>query len=64
MEDDTTRRTLHDIAARADHAGHVILESDELGFANSGEGRRWLQPLDPDKRLYKLNPEAAQQVAM
>jgi len=57
-------RALHEVAARADHVGHVILEDAEVRFAWSDESRRWLEPIDPGKRLFKLTPEAHQQLAM
>ena len=61
---ETSNAILHDIAARADHAGHVLLESAEIAFASSPEGKRWLEPVDVEKRLHKLTPEARQQIAL
>jgi len=60
---DDTRRMLHNIAGRADHAGQVVLDDSEAGFA-MGAGRQWLEPIDPVKRLYKLTYEARQKLAM
>ena len=60
---DTSRRMLHAIVLRADHAGHVLLEADEEAFAKSDKGRRWLEPIDAEKRLYKVTDEARQQLA-
>jgi len=31
-------------------------------FARSNEGAQWLEPIDPEKRLYKLTQEARQQL--
>jgi hypothetical protein len=55
---------LHRIAARADSAGHVILEEAEVAFAQSGPGGQWLEPIDAGKRLYKLTPIAQQRQAL
>ena len=62
MDNETNRRMLHAMVGRADHVGHVILEAHEVTFARSDEGARWLEPIDPEKRLYKLRQEARQQL--
>ena len=54
-------KLLHRIAARADHVGHVLLlYEDEIAFALSEEGERWILPIDPAKRLYRLTDDARQ----
>ena len=60
-DNETNRRMLHAMVGRADYVGHVILEAHEVTFARSDEGARWLEPIDPKKRLYKLTQEARQQ---
>jgi hypothetical protein len=62
--DAETQHILNDIASRADHVGHVLLEPAETDFAASAEGARWLEPIDVARRLYKLTPAARQQVAL
>ena len=65
MEPDAkTKRILNDIASRADHVGHVLLEPAEICFADSAEGARWLEPIDVARRLYKMTPAARQQKAL
>lgn len=61
-QDDATRRMLHDIVGRADHVGHVILEGEELAFARTREGAKWLEPIDPGRHLYKVAKAARQQL--
>jgi hypothetical protein len=63
MQDEVSHM-LHHIAARADSAGHVLLEGDEIGFASSEEGKRWLEEIDAGKRLYKLTREAQRRCAL
>jgi len=41
----------------------VLLEAREEAFARSDKGGRWLQPIDAEKRLYKVTEEARQQLA-
>jgi hypothetical protein len=61
---ETSKPILYDIAARANHAGHVLLEGAEIAFACSPEGKCWLERVDVEKRLYKLTPAARQQIAL
>jgi hypothetical protein len=49
---------LNALGLRADSVGHVILTQDEVRFARSSEGQRWLQPIDADMSLYKLTQQA------
>ena len=55
---DPVVQILQRIAARADHAGHVLLEADEIAFAATDAGKRYLVEVDAAKRLYKLTYEA------
>ena len=53
---DTNLQTLRGIAKRADHDGHVVLQSAEIPFALSRDGVRSLAQLNPAQRLYQLTP--------
>jgi hypothetical protein len=55
---DPIMQLLQRIAERSDHAGHVLLEADEIAFAQTAEGRRYLVEVDAAKRLYRLTYEA------
>ena len=61
---DELMHLLHDIAFRSDHAGHVLLEPDEIEFARSELGRRYFEEVDVAKRLYRLTYAARQDAGL
>jgi len=63
MASDNNLQTLRAIAKRADHDGHVVLQSAEIPFALSRDGVRWLARLNPAQRLYQLTPHGRKVLA-
>ena len=61
---DVVPHLLHEIGARADHVGHVLLEPEEIVFAGSKLGTRFLVPINPERRLYKPTRKAREQLAI
>jgi hypothetical protein len=61
---ETATLFLHEIAARADHAGQVLLAGSEIDFALSPEGSQLLEPIDQRLHLFKLTPIAHERLAM
>ena len=55
---------LNGLVGRADRAGHVILSEAEVDIALSTEGERWLVPIDPTRRLYKLTAVAQERLGL